>query len=167
MPHGAILAGRVDDEHWLTCGTGGVLPVLFGKHPVLMARGRVEAPVRLGVFLPAAAAGAAEVGAAAEKPVSGPAKQMATGPFHDTPRIGWAALPAGHQMCLRMSGLLWPEAAHRLANAAWVTREGLGKGQVILFAAPPAFRASTLGMARVLHNALIYGPGLGTTQPVR
>jgi hypothetical protein len=28
MPQGAILAARVDTEHWLTAGTAAVLPVL-------------------------------------------------------------------------------------------------------------------------------------------
>jgi hypothetical protein len=66
-----------------------------------------------------------------------------------------------------MSGLLWPEATHRLANAAYVTREPLGRGQVILFAVSPAFRAATRPATRVFLNALVYGPGYGAAQPVR
>ena len=77
-------------------------------------------------------------------------------------RIGWAGVPAGHDLHLRMSGLLWPEAAQRLAHAAYLTRESVGRGQVILFAAPPIFRGATLGTERLLMNALVYGPGLGT-----
>ncbi|MGC8989372.1 MAG: hypothetical protein ACP5MD_04550, partial [Verrucomicrobiia bacterium] len=85
----------------------------------------------------------------------------------EPPRVGWAALPPGAEMHLRMSGLLWPEAAHRLANAAWVTRESCGRGQIILFATPPTFRAATAGTTRVFLNALVYGPGFGAAQPVR
>ena len=70
-------------------------------------------------------------------------------------------------MRLRMSGLLWPEAAQRIANAAYVTRERSGRGQVILFAAAPARRAMTLGTARILTNAMIYGPGLGTRPAIK
>ena len=66
-----------------------------------------------------------------------------------------------------MSGLLWPEATHRLANSAYVTRESLGRGQIILFATGPTFRAATLGPTRVMLNAMIYGPGFGAAQPIR
>jgi hypothetical protein len=63
---------------------------------------------------------------------------------------------------LHLGGLLWPEAAGRLANTAYVTREARGRGQVILFLSPPEFRGWTLGSRRILVNALLYGPGLGT-----
>ena len=85
----------------------------------------------------------------------------------EPPRVGWSALPPGTEMHLRMSGLLWPEATHRLANSAYVTREPLGRGQIILFANRPTFRAATLGPARVMLNAMIYGPGYGAAQPIR
>ena len=51
-------------------------------------------------------------------------------------------------------------------NTAYVTRDSVGNGQVILFAAPPTFRGATFGTTRLLHNAMIYGPGCGTSQPV-
>ena len=70
-------------------------------------------------------------------------------------------------MHLRMSGLLWPEATYRLANSAYVTRESLGRGQIILFATGPTFRAATLGPTRAILNAMIYGPGFGAAQPIR
>jgi len=66
---------------------------------------------------------------------------------------------------LHLGGLLWPEAAGRLAHTAYVTREGRGRGQVILFLSPPEFRGWTLGTRRLLTNALLYGPGLGTQWP--
>lgn len=76
-------------------------------------------------------------------------------------------MPEGTELHLRMSGLLWPEASHRVANAAWVTRESFGRGQIILFATPPTFRAAARGATRVFLNAITYGPGFGTPHPVR
>jgi hypothetical protein len=63
---------------------------------------------------------------------------------------------------LHLGGLLWPEAAGRLAHTAYATREGVGRGQVILFASDPGFRDWTLGTRRLMLNAVLYGPGLGT-----
>jgi hypothetical protein len=139
MPSGAIVATRVDTAHWLAAGTGEVLPVLFSNSPVLMSSPPVEAPFRIGVYDPA------DVEAAT---------------------LNWAPVPAGQEVRVRMSGLLWPEARTRIASAAWVTRESVGRGQVILFASAPAFRAAQLGAMRVLENALVLGPGMGTSQPV-
>ena len=65
-----------------------------------------------------------------------------------------------------MSGLLWPEAAHRLANSACVTRERLGRGQVILFSTSPTFRGATRGPLRIFLNAVVCGPGWGASQPI-
>jgi len=64
---------------------------------------------------------------------------------------------------IHLGGLLWPEAAGRLANTAYATREGKGRGQVILFLNEPEFRGWTLGTRRMLVNAILYGPGLGTS----
>jgi hypothetical protein len=44
-----------------------------------------------------------------------------------------------------------------------VTRERVGKGQVILFSGQPNFRGSTRGVGRIWLNTLVYGPGLGTS----
>lgn len=63
---------------------------------------------------------------------------------------------------LHLGGLLWPEAAGRLARTAYATREGLGRGQAILFLDEPVFRGWTLGTRRLLLNALFLGPGMGT-----
>ncbi|MHC4437171.1 MAG: M14 family metallopeptidase [Planctomycetota bacterium] len=67
---------------------------------------------------------------------------------------------------LRLSGLLWPEARNRIANTAYATVESLGKGQVILFAVDPTFRNWLPGMQRLFFNAVLLGPGMGTSQPV-
>jgi hypothetical protein len=140
MPQGAFLAARTDPEHWLTFGVGEELPLLVQGANVLLAGPPVEIAVRLGLV-------EARPGAAAR-------------------RLGWSIVPAGHDLRLRMSGLLWPEAAARLANSAAVTREAKGNGQVILFANRPAFRGATRGTARLLLNALVYGPGLGAEAPI-
>jgi hypothetical protein len=140
MPQGAILAARADTEHWLTYGSDESLPLLYGSSRVLMTDG--EAPVRIGVF-------------------------EATGDgAGDARRIGWSLLPAGEELRVRMSGLLWPEAVQRLANGAALTRERKGRGQIILFAVTPTFRASTLATERLLMNAIVYGPGLGARAPI-
>ncbi|UCE19717.1 MAG: hypothetical protein JSV84_05065 [Gemmatimonadota bacterium] len=67
---------------------------------------------------------------------------------------------------LRVSGLLWPEARDRWASTAYLTREKLGKGQIILFAGFPAFRGYFRGSMRLLMNALLLGPGFGTSRPM-
>ncbi len=64
---------------------------------------------------------------------------------------------------LRISGLLWPEARLRIANTPYCTRESVGRGQIILFADQPNFRAFFRGSERLLTNAILYGPGLGTS----
>ncbi|MFN0006840.1 MAG: M14 family metallopeptidase [Planctomycetota bacterium] len=67
---------------------------------------------------------------------------------------------------VRISGLVWPEARERIADSAYCTVEGQGAGQVILFASPPAFRGWFPGTARLLANAVVYGPGAGARQPL-
>lgn len=156
-PRGAVLAARVDGEHFLTLGLRDTLPVLFGSNPVLMAGGGVEAPVRLGVV--------SDPPAPTSRPsaTTTPTTQPDT---TDVGGIGWVTLPPGKELRLRMSGLLWPEAADRLAHSAYVTRESVGNGQVILFANNPVFRGATLGTARVFTNAVIIGPGLGASETI-
>ncbi|MCB9914548.1 MAG: hypothetical protein H6828_05295 [Planctomycetes bacterium] len=68
---------------------------------------------------------------------------------------------------LRLAGLLWPEARVRIADSAYLAREGHGAGQVILFAGMPAFRGYHQATARLFSNAVVYGPGMGASQPVR
>ena len=65
-----------------------------------------------------------------------------------------------------LCGHLWPEAAQRLSGSAYLARERCGNGQVILFAGNPAFRAYLRGALRLFFNAVLFGPGLGTSQPV-
>jgi len=139
MPSGALVGARVDTGHWLAGGTGEMLTVLFSNSPILMSKPPVQAPLRVGVHSEGEG---------------------------DARLVGWGPVPEGQDLIVRAGGLLWPEARDRIANSAWVTRESVGRGQVILFAHAPAFRAAQLGAMRVLENALILGPGLGTNQSV-
>jgi hypothetical protein len=169
MPQGALLAARVDTNSWLTFGCEEWLPVMAGRGPILMAADGVEAPVRLGYLVEAPRTNSvAKADSDGDKPA---ASDAATGPKtaekKEPPRVGWSALPPGTEMHLRMSGLLWPEAAHRLANSAHLTREAFGRGQIILFASSPTFRAATRGQERLFLNAVVYGPGLGASAPIQ
>ena len=76
--------------------------------------------------------------------------------------INWSLVPKGYDLNVRMSGLVWPEASQRIANSAYLTREKIGKGQIILFSGEPNFRGSARGTNRLWLNAVIYGSGLGT-----
>ena len=147
MPAGApLINARTNPNHWLTFGLSESTPVLFNGSKVLMAKSNVESVIRAGVLV---------ARPEAERP----------NPSSEQPplaRVGWSSLPFGQEIYLRASGLFWPEAAQRLANAPLLTREGIGKGQVILFAFEPAFRGTTQDGIRMLLNALVLGPGFGT-----
>jgi len=78
----------------------------------------------------------------------------------DPVRVGGRFMPVPS---IHLGGLLWPEAAGRLAHTAYVTREGHGRGQVILFAFDPNFRGYFWGAQRLFLNAALLGPGLGAT----
>jgi len=67
---------------------------------------------------------------------------------------------------LRLSGLVWPEAAERIAESAFLTVERLGHGQVVLFATTPGFRGLYRGTGRLFANAVVYGPGVGANPPL-
>jgi len=155
MPQGVFLAARADDEHWLTFGAGDETGVLFGGSAgsaLLLPGGGADAVVRFGLFEP-------------DEEADEDNGNDAEGEHTDqetTERVGWSPLPEGHDMRLRMSGLLWPEAGARVASSAYLIRERVGKGQVILFASEPVFRGATLGARRLLLNAIVYGPGMGT-----
>ena len=98
MPSGAMVAGRTDQEHWLTFGSIDTLPVLYGNYPILMTSDNAQAAVRIG--------------------------ELTNDPTKETARaINWSTLPAGKDINVRMSGLVWPEASQRIANSAYLTRE--------------------------------------------
>ncbi len=68
---------------------------------------------------------------------------------------------------LRLSGLMWPEAKIRMEKGAYLTRESMGNGQIILFADEPNFRSYFEGTKRLLLNGILLGPGFGTRQVVK
>jgi hypothetical protein len=43
----------------------------------------------------------------------------------------------------------------------------VGSGQLILFAEDPTFRAAALGTSRIFANAVILGPGMGASEPIK
>ncbi len=137
MPSGAMVAGNVDTQHWLTFGSPEVLPLLYAKQPVLMTDGDAEAVIRVGVL-------------------------SENKDIEEQRVVNWSTIPAGFDLDVRMSGMLWPEAAQRIVNSAYLTRESVGKGQVILFSGQPNFRGAAKGTNRLWLNAVVYGSGLGT-----
>ena len=137
MPSGAMVAGRVDNKHWLSFGAPDVLPILYGNYPVLMTGKNAEAVIRIGSY-------------------------EDNNEVEDYRAINWSTIPPGKDLNIRMSGLVWPEAAQRIANSAYLTRERVGKGQIILFSGEPNFRGSARGTNRLWLNAVVYGTGLGT-----
>ncbi len=136
MPSGAIVSARADTDHWLTFGAEDVVPVFYGNYPILMTGGSSQAALRIGELLPNNDA--------------------------QTKTINWSQIPSGYDLSVRMSGLVWPEASQRIANSAYLTREKVGKGQIILFSGEPNFRGSARGTNRLWLNAVVYGSGLGT-----
>ena len=136
MPSGAIVSARADSENWLTFGAEDVVPVLYGNNPILMTGGNSTAALRIGELIP--------------------------NKDSKTKTINWSQIPSGYDLNVRMSGLVWPEASQRIANSAYLTREKIGKGQIILFSGEPNFRGSARGTNRLWLNAVIYGSGLGT-----
>ena len=139
MPSGSFVGARTDQKHWLTFGSTEILPVLYSNYPVLMTDKNSQAAVRIGEII--------------DSPENKEVKVL-----------NWSTIPAGKDINIRMSGLVWPEAAQRIANSAYVTRERLGSGQIILFSGEPNFRGSTLGTNRLWLNAVVYGAGLGTSK---
>jgi len=67
---------------------------------------------------------------------------------------------------LRVAGLLWPEARERWGGTAYATVERVGRGQIVLFATDPYYRGFLEASGRMLQNAVLLGPGTGTSQPV-
>ena len=138
MPSGSMVAARSDQQHWLTFGTDDLIPVLYANNPILMTGGNAEAPIRIGELIK-------------------------NDEVEEARALNWSQIPQGFDLNVRMSGLVWPEASQRIANSAYLTREKIGKGQVILFSGEPNFRGSTIGTNRIWLNAVIYGSGLGTS----
>ena len=82
MPSGAFVAGRTDQKHWLTFGTPETLPLLYGNYPILMTDDNAEAPIRIGELI--------------DNP-----------DINEFRSINWSTLPAGKDINVRMSGLVF------------------------------------------------------------
>ena len=136
-----MVSGRVSQNNWLRCGAAAVLPITYAIFPVLMNNDDAEAVVRI-------------------------AELVSNDTVKDFRMINWSSILPGKDLNVRMSGLVWPEAAQRIANSAYLTRERIGRGQIILFAGEPNFRGSTRGTNRLWLNALIYGAGLGASSKI-
>ncbi len=139
-PTGVLVAAEFDPEHWLTFG----LPL---SESVETGTGHI--PVMISgpnAFM-------------SRRPVATPVRLV------DDRRATAEGKDATGRR-LRLSGLLWPEARERLRNTAFATVERIGAGQLILFADDPVFRGYFEGSSRLLLNAILLGPGLGTSQPV-
>ncbi len=179
MPQGAFVAARIDDRHWLTSGCSEILPVLAANGPVLLAPFGGQAPVMLGAIVPSTKPPAPKPepkkeetkdekkDADAKQDAKGDKKEDKKEEKKEEPKPGWLLAPPGFELRLRMSGLLWPEAADRLSHAAYCTQERVGSGQVILFAGNPTFRAAAAGTSRLFMNAVVMGPGMGASHPVK
>ncbi|HEX7177100.1 MAG TPA: hypothetical protein VF240_17715, partial [Pyrinomonadaceae bacterium] len=59
---------------------------------------------------------------------------------------------------LRLAGFVWPESRRALARTLYLWQERAGRGQVILFADDPNFRAAQLSTMRLFFNAVLLGP---------
>src|SRR6185503_11545049 len=107
MPQGALVATRVETNHWLTFGCEEPLPVMAFRDPVLMAAEGVEVPIRLGYLaktgskpVDAAKPGPngsddKENGDSSEEKKDGPKKDGDGKDKKEPPRVGWSALPPG------------------------------------------------------------------------
>jgi hypothetical protein len=61
---------------------------------------------------------------------------------------------------LLLAGFAWPGNTERLLEeTVWATAERQGRGQVVLFADDPLYRAFWRGPARLLTNAILFGTG--------
>ncbi|MGV6851906.1 MAG: M14 family metallopeptidase [bacterium] len=140
-PQGAMLSVSINTESWISAGTNEIIPVLSSNGPVLVLGSSSKTVGRYGVL-------------------------KADKTRKEALDAGWLKLPPGKKLQLRMSGLLWPEAAQRFANTTAIAVEPAGQGQMISFTQQPVFRGSTLGTARLFMNAVVYGPGSGSSAQV-
>ncbi len=59
-----------------------------------------------------------------------------------------------------LAGFAWPDNTERLLQeTVWAATERQGRGQVVVFADDPLYRAFWRGTARLLTNAILFGPG--------
>ena len=59
----------------------------------------------------------------------------------------------------RLAGFVWPNTQRLLKGTVWAAVESQGRGNVVLFADDPLFRAFWRGTARLVTNAMLLGTG--------
>jgi hypothetical protein len=67
-----------------------------------------------------------------------------------------AAFP--DEASLKLAGFMWPESRKALARTLFAWIEPAGRGQAILFADDPNFRAAQLSTMRLFFNAVVLAP---------
>ncbi|HYP54483.1 MAG TPA: hypothetical protein VEQ42_13120, partial [Pyrinomonadaceae bacterium] len=73
-------------------------------------------------------------------------------------RQGKNAAAYPDESSLKLAGFMWPESRTALAKTLYLWQERAGRGQVILFADDPNFRATQLSTMRLFFNAVFLGP---------
>jgi hypothetical protein len=58
---------------------------------------------------------------------------------------------------LKVSGFITPENEKKVTNTAYMIRERVGRGSVVMFADTPVFRGFSDGTTRLLLNAIFFG----------
>jgi hypothetical protein len=56
-----------------------------------------------------------------------------------------------------LSGFVWPNTEHLIARTTWAAVEPLGRGNVVVFAEDPLYRAFWRGTGRLVTNAMLLG----------
>lgn len=77
-------------------------------------------------------------------------------PYSDNPRknVGqYAELDK-----LRISGFMWPDTEKLLAGKLYLAAESLGRGNLIMFAEDPNYRAAFPGLNKLFFNCVLLGP---------
>jgi len=59
----------------------------------------------------------------------------------------------------RLSGFAWPNTERLLTRTVWAAVERQGRGNVVVFADDPLFRAFWRGTGRLVTNAMLFGTG--------
>jgi hypothetical protein len=59
----------------------------------------------------------------------------------------------------RLSGFVWPNTERLLTRTVWAAVDRQGRGNVVVFADDPLFRAFWRGTGRLLTNAMLFGTG--------
>jgi hypothetical protein len=145
QPRGTLLKVDLDEEHWLAGGCG-----VFATPAVARCEGKDSTVGTLPLC---------EEGFGSWMPV-----QLHSEYAFVDPNAAHVVGAFASEDSLRLGGLLWPEARERWARTAYLTRERIGEGQVILFVSPPCRRAQFKAAERAFLNAVLLGPGMGTSR---